>query len=306
MPFGKALATACASFAITNVDDLFVLVTFFAEAATSKTLTPARIVIGQYAGFTVVIAISMIGFGASLALPSEPIGFLGLLPSLLGVWLLFGLLLPTRDELKDEGAEGSNVSAAKGVAKVASVTVMNGGDNIGTYVPLFSQAKGAEIAVYVVTYYILLGAWCLVALLVMRQRHVLSLFQKYAGMAIPFLYMGLGIYIIIKSRCYPWSIEHINDAYESDPGVLTMGLATSLLLSTAMSAMVWSKLRKQSAQRRADGGTVEENLERTAESGSAPGTCPDEDQSGIALTERTQQDAGNDKSREEDSSMQKP
>lgn len=35
----------------------------------------------------------------------------------------------------------------------------------GTYVPLFSQAKGAEIAVYVVIYYILLGVWCFAAVL---------------------------------------------------------------------------------------------------------------------------------------------
>lgn len=41
--------------------------------------------------------------------------------------------------------------------KVSSITVMNGGDNIGTYIPLFSQAKGAEIAVSVI-YYILLDA----------------------------------------------------------------------------------------------------------------------------------------------------
>lgn len=45
---------------------------------------------------------------------------------------------------------------------------MNGADNIGTYVPLFSRAKGAEIAVYVVTYYILLGLWCLAAFLIMK------------------------------------------------------------------------------------------------------------------------------------------
>lgn len=86
---------------------------------------------------------------------------------------------------------------------------MNGGDNIGTYIPLFSQAKGAEIAVYVVVYYILLGAWCLVAFLVMKQKHIRNVAQRYARVVVLFLYVGLGVYIIVKSSCYAWSIQRI-------------------------------------------------------------------------------------------------
>jgi cadmium resistance protein CadD (predicted permease) len=96
--------------------------------------------------------------------------------------------------------------------KVSVITVMNGGDNIGTYVPLFAQAKGAEIAVYVIIYYILLGVWCLAAFLVMRQKHILRLTQKYIRWVLPFLFLGLGMYIIIKSSCYPWSIQYIDAA----------------------------------------------------------------------------------------------
>lgn len=82
MHFGKSVGIACSSFATTNVDDVFILVTFFAEASTSKTVTPLKITLGQYIRFTVIIIISIIDFGASLLLPSEPIGFLGLLPIL--------------------------------------------------------------------------------------------------------------------------------------------------------------------------------------------------------------------------------
>lgn len=85
----------------------------------------------------------------------------------MGVWKLFGLLLSE----KEEDPELPNAARMKSILKVSVITVMNEGDNIGTYVPLFSQAKGAEIAVYVVIYYILLGIWCLAALLVMRQKH---------------------------------------------------------------------------------------------------------------------------------------
>ena len=84
MQFGKSVGIACSSFAITNIDDMFVLVTFFAEASTNTSLTPLKITLGQYIRFTVIVVLSMIGFGVSLVPPSEPIGFLGLLPIVLG------------------------------------------------------------------------------------------------------------------------------------------------------------------------------------------------------------------------------
>ncbi|OBT65232.1 hypothetical protein VE03_04613 [Pseudogymnoascus sp. 23342-1-I1] len=244
MQFGKSVGIACSSFAITNIDDMFVLVTFFSVASTSKAMTPLMITLGQFIGFTVIIIISMIGFGASLALPSEPIGFLGLLPILMGVWNLFGLIFEEEEEEEDT----PNIAGMKSILKVSSITVMNGGDNIGTYVPLFAQAKGVEIAVYVVTYYILLGVWCLVALLVMRQKHVLLLAQKYMSVAIPFLFLGLGIFIVIKSSCYPWSIDQIDASISTHPGKIIMAVVTTILLLICMGTMLWLKLRKKAAQ----------------------------------------------------------
>ncbi|CZR50193.1 uncharacterized protein PAC_00065 [Phialocephala subalpina] len=246
MQFGKSIGIACSTFAITNIDDMFVLVTFFAEAATSKTVTPLKITLGQYIGFTIIVVISMIGFGVSLVLPSEPIGFLGLLPILLGIWKLLDLLFPAPEGEEDN--EKSKLAGMKSILKVSVITLMNGGDNIGTYIPLFSQAKGAEIAVYVVVYYILLGVWCLVAFLIMRQKHVLLLVERYMQWAIPILYMGLGVYIIVKSACYPWSIEHINDKVSSHPGKTIMSVVTTALLLLCTSAMLWLKLRKKEPQ----------------------------------------------------------
>ncbi|KAH8698239.1 cadmium resistance transporter-domain-containing protein [Phaeosphaeriaceae sp. PMI808] len=255
MHFGKTLGTACSSFAITNIDNIFVLVTFFAEASTSKTLTPLKIVAGQYVGFTVITTISMIGFGVALVLPPEPIGFLGFLPILLGIWKLIDLCFPARDaegstvdEGDDEETKKFNIDGMKSVFKVSLVTVMNGGDNVGTYIPLFSQAKGAEIAVYIVTYYILLGVWCLAGFLIMKQKHVLRVAQKYADLVIPFLYIGLGIFITVKSSCFPWSIKHIDDSLSSRPGKIIMGVVSAVFLLACMGPMLWFKLRKRVAR----------------------------------------------------------
>ena len=131
------------------------------------------------------------------------------------------------------------------------MTVVNGGDNVGTYVPIFSEAKGAEIAIYVVTYYILLGIWCLAAWLFMRQRHILKLFQRYADTVIPLLYIGLGIYIVVQSECYPWTIQRINesDRLPGNQGTAIMAPITACLLVACISALLVARLRKIHAQR---------------------------------------------------------
>ncbi|OAQ98342.1 hypothetical protein LLEC1_05379 [Akanthomyces lecanii] len=258
MHLGEAIGTACGAFAATNIDDIFVLVTFFAESATNRRMSPLNIVVGQYVGFTAITVISMIGFGISLALPSEPIGFLGFLPMLLGFWALFDLLLSRGDDDGDEDEQGpdgehfrmTHAARIKAITKVATITLINGGDNIGTYIPLFSQTRGAEIAVYVVVFYIGVGVWCAAAWLTMKQRHILMVAQKYAEKIIPFLYMGLGVFVIVKSDCYPWSMEHINRKLASHPGRLILALCTTgfLLISIGiLFAIRWRKRQKEIA-----------------------------------------------------------
>lgn len=304
MQFGNTIGTACLTFAITNIDDAFVLVTFFAEASTSGNLTPLKITLGQYIGFTVIMVVSLIGYAVAVVLPSEPIGFLGLLPLLLGVWKFFGLLFPKRGDTEQQQSASTRIANSKPILKVALITMMNGGDNIGTYVPLFSQAEGAEIAIYVVVYYILLGVWCFAAFLIMKQRHILRIAEKYAAFVIPFLYMGLGIYIVVNSDCYPWSIHKIDDHFLGDPGKTVMGVVTAFLLSSIMGTMVWVKMRKQHTTLVSDGETaLAENTPaaaKGADNDGRLGASPDSRHATRTSTERL----GNDLERAETRSIE--
>lgn len=155
----------------------------------------------------------------------------------------------------------SHFSGAKSILKVSIITVMNGGDNIGAYIPFFSPAKGAEIAVYVVTYFILLGVWYLLAFLVLKQKHIVRLAQKYADIEVPFLYVGLGVYVVVKSSCCPWSMERIDTSASNLPGRTVMALVTTFVLLICIIAMLWFKLRKREAP--AQTLTNDENCEST-------------------------------------------
>jgi cadmium resistance protein CadD (predicted permease) len=257
MEIGKTIGIACSSFAITNIDDIFVLVTFFAEATTSRVLTPWKVVIGQYIGFTAIIVLSMIGYGLAFLIPVEPIGFLGLVPMLLGVWLGLGLLIPCQE---DDEPEVGTVDSLKSILKIAAVTIMNGGDNVGTYIPIFSQAKGAEIGVYVVVFYILLGVWCTVAYFVINQRHILRIAQKYIHWIMPFLYVGLGIFIVVKSECYLWSIEQIDEDLSTHPGKIIIGVVTSFAMLAVIGILATLRWKKRATE------TTEQGTEPAVES----------------------------------------
>jgi cadmium resistance protein CadD (predicted permease) len=247
---GNALLTALSTFAITNIDDLFVLVTFFAEAAAGSALTPTTIVAGQYVGFTIVLAISVVGYELLVVLPAEAIGFLGVLPILLGLWGLVGLYVQ-RQAAEDDDDEGNmkvEIGIGRGgwkaISKVALVTLVNSGDNVGTYIPLFAQASKSGLAVYAVTYYVLLGGWCLVAWAVMQQRVVLSFAEKYAGWVVPNLYVGLGVWIVVRSGCYPW-LEGWIDAETDLKGFVVLAEATVGVLGLCAGAMVWIRMRQR-------------------------------------------------------------
>lgn len=79
----------CSVFAFigTNVDDIFLLTLFFSEARTKS--DAHAVVCGQYLGVIFLYFLSVLGaFGLSF-LPESYIGFLGILPIILGVKAIF-------------------------------------------------------------------------------------------------------------------------------------------------------------------------------------------------------------------------
>jgi hypothetical protein len=84
------------------------------------------------------------------------------------------------------------------------------------------------------------------------QKHVLALAQKYIRIVLPLLYVGLGLYIIIDSSCFPCSIHEIDRKISTHPGKIIISVVTTVLLVIAIGAMVWSKVvRKRKLVRNA-------------------------------------------------------
>lgn len=185
-------------FAATNIDDILLLSAFFADAS----MRPRAVVIGQFAGIGVLTAVSIAAALFSLVVPEGWIGLLGLIPLALGIRGLQALWRTRRDGVDADDqveTDGITTHSTRQWIAVASVTIANGGDNLGVYIPLFSQQL-SWTPVYVVVFTVMTALWCWAGFWVVHHGRIGALIRQYGHGALPFVLIGLGIYILWGSR----------------------------------------------------------------------------------------------------------
>ncbi|MBD2165970.1 cadmium resistance transporter [Calothrix membranacea FACHB-236] len=196
-----AIPTGITAFVATNLDDLVILTLLFAQA--NATFRHRHIVIGQYLGFCTLVIASLFGFLGGLILPSHWIGLLGLVPITIG----FNRLINTdNDESSDteSGLEFSNSSIFSSFLSpqaysVAAITIANGSDNVGIYMPLFANSAISELLVIIAVFLLLVGVWCYVTYKLTCQSAIATLLTRYGNNFVPFVLIGLGVFIILDS-----------------------------------------------------------------------------------------------------------
>lgn len=82
---------------------------------------------------------------------------------------------------------------------VASITIANGGDNIGIYIPFFALYSLSQIFVIVVIFSILIAVWCYIGFRLATLPMIKKAVEKYGGIVIPFVFIGIGIHVIVSS-----------------------------------------------------------------------------------------------------------
>jgi cadmium resistance transport/sequestration family protein len=195
-----AISTGMTAFTATNLDDILILLLFFSQV--NAVFRRRHIVFGQYLGFTALVLASLPGFFGRLIFPPDWIGMLGLLPIAIG---LSRLLNPETDDSEAEAeleqSEKSFFSSflSPQTYSVAAVTVANGGDNIGIYVPLFASNTLESLAVILAVFFAMVGVWCYAAYRLIQMRAIADTLTRYGNQLVPFVLIGLGIAILVKS-----------------------------------------------------------------------------------------------------------
>jgi cadmium resistance transport/sequestration family protein len=213
------IITAFIAFISTNIDDIFVLTLFFSQL--NANMKKHHIVIGQYIGIAVLCSVSIaVAQGLSL-IPHEYIRLLGIAPIYLGIKAYFDYRKANGEELNLDNRLASknieidrihNLSEIKvngmvnyvrqlvnpSIIKVCSVTVANGGDNIGIYVPIFASMSLLKILLTLMIFAFLVGLWCFIAIKLSQINYVQAVAEKYKNSLVPIVFVGLGIFILLS------------------------------------------------------------------------------------------------------------
>ncbi|MNM87786.1 Cadmium resistance transporter [compost metagenome] len=212
----STIITALVSFFSTNIDDIFILMLFFSQV--NKDIKVKHIVISQYLGIGALIAISVAGALGISIIPQEYVGLLGLVPIYLGIKEYIEYKKEIKNNVEEEAqATEENIQEqvvlnqenktlvsirkfiSPSILKVAGVTIANGGDNIGIYIPLFSSMKLYSILITVIVFLLLTGVWCFIGFKLAEHPFVNKNIEKYKHIFVPIIFVALGVFIILES-----------------------------------------------------------------------------------------------------------
>lgn len=186
---------AIGTFAVTNVDDIVLLALFYSRAR--RPADQRNIVIGQYAGFGAILAISILATVGLSVVSEDQIAYLGLLPIVLGLRAAV-LAYRARGEAEDEEALPHALSAGA----IAGLTLANGGDNIGVYVPVFSSISAGEVVTYVVVFLVLVAAWCLAGRILATRPLIARGLARWGHVALPVVLVTIGLVILVEGHAF--------------------------------------------------------------------------------------------------------
>lgn len=207
-----ALTTGIAAALATTFDDNLYLTLFFGKV--NRTFRPRHVVIGEYVGFTALVGVSLVGFLGRLVIPEIWIGLLGLLPVMIGISQLLSrdnsdtvhtvsnhLEVPAARPRRSAKSLWATLRDPQ-TYRVSAVTVANGGNNIGIYVPLFAASTLPSLGVILSTCYATVGLWCFLSYHLTRQPAIAFMIARYARRVFPFILIWLGLRIIIDNGSY--------------------------------------------------------------------------------------------------------
>jgi cadmium resistance transport/sequestration family protein len=190
----QTIFTSIFAFIATNVDDLFIIMMLLTQS--SKKFRKHHIFAGQFVGMIVLIMISLVGLIAGLFIPLPYIGLLGLFPIYLGIKEI--IEQDDDDEIESIATSEDPRLFSTATFSVASITIANGGDNIGVYIPLFISQTTLQLVLMIIIFLVLTSLWLVAANYLAQHPIVAKNLKKYNHILFPAMLILLGVYIIFE------------------------------------------------------------------------------------------------------------
>jgi cadmium resistance protein CadD (predicted permease) len=216
------LGLAVVLFVSTNVDDLLLLIAFFADSR----FRAREIVAGQYAGVAVLFMVSAAGSLVSLVIPKAYLGLLGIFPILVGI----AKLLELRHDPTKTPVAKPRTSSYGNIAGVALVAIASGGDNIGVYVPAFAVHSSSQIAVIALVFVVMVALLCLLAQRMVSHPRLGAPLRRYGHILAPLVLIAIGVLIIYEAGSVSSLLPAVHRAALSCPPYFSSHCSSSRTL----------------------------------------------------------------------------
>lgn len=189
----KDILTGVTAYISTSIDYLIVLMVVFAMVPKNKRIL---VYFGDIVGTTVLVSASLM---IALVLKSVPdewiLGLLGLIPIAMGIKLIVAGAADDEDVIQKQINNRHGV-----ILNVAFITIATcGADNIGIYVPIFTQLSVASLIVVLLTFVVMMTLFALLGYLLVCLPTVAKIFDRWGTLVTIIVYIGLGIYILFES-----------------------------------------------------------------------------------------------------------
>lgn len=198
LDFPVLVGVGIAAFVATNIDDLFILMVFFA----SLRFPASQIMFGQYLGMGSLIAVSLLGSLIALVLPRDLIGLIGFFPIAIGIKELPELYKKDDDDKDKKELTKKHLQSKRTYLPfltVAAVT-FSGGEEIGIYTSLFVTNDNVDEIITIASVVMALtGFWCCMASYLVNHSGLAKYFRRIGSKVLPFVLIGLGIYILAEA-----------------------------------------------------------------------------------------------------------
>jgi cadmium resistance protein CadD (predicted permease) len=182
------------AFAATNVDDIFVLLGFLSAPAS----LPRYIIVGQYLGIGAIVGSSLALSLVSMVIPLAWVGFLGVLPIVIGVRIAVKNFRRRPRSSNVEAPERARANSGA-ILPVAIVTALNGADSVAAYTALFAVQNVVERGITVVVFLVMTGIWCWIAAEIVRHPVFGPPIRRWGRVLLPTVLIGLGVVVLIES-----------------------------------------------------------------------------------------------------------
>jgi cadmium resistance protein CadD (predicted permease) len=189
----ETIITSILAFVSTNIDDIFLLMLFFG----SGKFKSSQIITGQYLGIAALTLASFAGSFIGNLIDPRLIGLLGFFPIYLAVKQIIVLVKGERGEDAAETPQ-SNLN----ILAISTVTIANGGDNIGVYIPLLATMDTQGKMLLLIVFAIMVYFWCITAKYLAHHPLLAKSLSRYGHIIMPIVLLALGIFILYESDSF--------------------------------------------------------------------------------------------------------